>query len=137
MQKYRSSFWSFLLLNPVALLQLSSVPLTPNLIFPEPSALMDNGCYSVRNERVWVFGWSAIPKATSYHLYVIGANAVNPAINNPNIKSTDYIERSVGYIANQNRMGWRWKVRAMVNGEWSNWSQERVFHVEPLNTDCQ
>jgi len=35
------------------------------------------------------------------------------------------------------RFGWIWKVRAKINGSWADWSPERTFDVEPLNTDCQ
>ncbi|VXD24230.1 hypothetical protein PL8927_80022 [Planktothrix serta PCC 8927] len=132
-----SLFGSFLLISPILLSQFSSIPLAPKLTFPQPSDILDNGCVPpLENDIVWVFSWSEIPNATAYHLYVMGTNALNPVINNSNLTSTDYISKSRAYIADQNRMGWKWKVRAMVNGEWGNWSQEQVFDVEPLNTDC-
>lgn len=136
MQKYSYSLGVFLLINSITLAQLSNVPTAPTLLFPDSSDVLDNGCDPLENDIFWVFGWSEVPNATSYHLYAIGANALNPVIDNPNIKSTDYIHRSAGFIIDRNRMGWRWKVRAMVNGEWSNWSEEKVFDVEPLNIDC-
>ncbi|HEY9865884.1 MAG TPA: hypothetical protein V6D21_17065 [Candidatus Obscuribacterales bacterium] len=128
---------SFLLVSPILLSQFSSVPVAPKLTFPPPSNILDNGCLPpLENDIVWVFAWSEIPNATAYHLYVIGANAVNPVINNSNLPSPDYISKSSGYIADQNLIGWKWKVRAMVNGEWGSWSPEQMFDVEPLNTDC-
>jgi hypothetical protein len=30
---------------------------------------------------------------------------------------------------------WYWKVRVYVGGTWHNWSDERVFTVEPVDTD--
>ena len=31
------------------------------------------------------------------------------------------------------RLGWRWKVRALVEGIWTDWSEERTFEVAPLD----
>lgn len=128
---------SLLLVSPILLSQFSSVSTVPQPNFPLSSDILDNGCVPpLENDIVWVFGWSEIPNATAYHLYVIGANAINPVIDNSNLPSPDYISKSRAYITDQNRMGWRWKVRAMVDGKWGNWSPEQVFDVEPLNTDC-
>ena len=44
-------------------------------------------------------------------------------------------EHKGGYIADQNRLGWRWKVRALVNDIWSDWSEERTFDVAPAGAN--
>ncbi|MFC1475484.1 HYR domain-containing protein [Candidatus Zixiibacteriota bacterium] len=33
--------------------------------------------------------------------------------------------------------GWTWKVRAYVNGNWTEWSAMRNFELEPALTDCE
>ena len=43
------------------------------------------------------------------------------------LTSSSYRYESKGY-ANP-RPGWRWKVRALVNGIWTDWSEERTFEV--------
>ena len=109
----------------------------PTLRSPEDRAVMDNGCYDRTDGVEWAFEWEGIPGASRYHLRVFVAHAENPAIDNPNIEKPSYRDRSPGgYVTDRNRLGWRWKVRAMVGGEWGEWSGEREFDVEPLDTDC-
>jgi len=113
----------------------------PNLIAPENGAVLDNGCTNKKEREKegasWKFEWEAVPKAKRYHLYVIGQTAKYPAIDELEIKATSFLRQGRGsYIADQNCKGWRWKVRAMVGGKWREWSPERTFDVEPMNTDC-
>jgi hypothetical protein len=109
----------------------------PTLISPRSGAVLDNGCSDKSDEIRWTFNWRGVLGATKYHLYVKGANAQYPLINKSNLTTSNYIHKTFGYIANQNRNNWKWKVRAYVNGNWGGWSTERSFNVEPLNTDCQ
>jgi hypothetical protein len=68
---------------------------------------------------------------------VIGAQAKYPVINDAEITYASYHRASPqSYIIERHRRGWRWKVRALVGDEWSEWSEERTFDVEPINTDC-
>ena len=81
-----------------------------------------------RIEAVWDFGWQDCPEASRYHLYVIGPEALNPIVDNNDLRSATYQYRrtSFGY---PNPVGWRWKVRAFVDGRWGEWSEERTFNV--------
>jgi hypothetical protein len=97
---------------------------------------MDNGCQTQDNPISWVFQWSEVSNATAYQLRVMGANALVPMIETDPLAANDYVFQGGGYIIDPNRFGWRWSVRALVNGEWSDWSTEQWFDVEPLNTDC-
>ena len=107
------------------------------LISPQEGVILDNGCLSRENEIAWVFTWSALPKATYYHLYVIGPKADSSAIDRADLTDTMFNYVCTGsYIVEPNRKGWRWKVRAFVEGTWSKWSEERSFAVEELNADC-
>ena len=107
----------------------------PELLLPEEAAILDNGCKDMSDPIEWEFNWSACPGAQSYNLFVKGANATIPAIDNPT-PNTSYRDESTGYIADQNRVEWRWKVRAMQNDVWGEWTPESTFDVEPLDTDC-
>jgi hypothetical protein len=109
---------------------------TPYLISPEEGEVLDNGCSDFSDEATWHFDWTDCGSPENYHLYVIGQNAVNPAIDRPDLISSSYTVESSGYIADADRFGWRWRVRAKVDGKWSDWSNERTFDVEPLDTDC-
>lgn len=108
----------------------------PQLFQPEAGALMDNGCTDRSDMISWFFDWGEVPGATKYHLYVMGRTATIPVIN-LELTQSQYLHQSMGsYIINTNTLGWTWKVRAFINGTWSDWSERRVFDAEPLNTDC-
>jgi hypothetical protein len=109
----------------------------PTLISPRSGAVLDNGCIDKSNEVKWYFDWSDVRGATKYHLYVKGATAQYPLINNANLTTSNYLHKTFGYIATHNLNNWKWKVQAYVNGRWRGWSRERSFNVEPLNTDCR
>ena len=110
----------------------------PALISPVEYAILDNGCQDKTDGIEWDFQWTNVPGARLYHLYVIGPQAKYPVINDAEIEFAAYQRTSPqSYIIERNRRGWRWKVRALVGKhEWSEWSEERTFDVEPLNTDC-
>jgi len=107
----------------------------PVLLSPLEGATLDNGCTNKTDPITWEFEWSACPGSQNYDLFVMGAKATIPIIDD-HISSTNYLNESLGYIAEQNRLGWRWKVRAMQNGVWGEWTPESTFDVEPLDTDC-
>ena len=108
----------------------------PLLLSPADGVVLDNGRTDRRDEIIWDFDWSDFPGATRYHLYVIGGSATFPVISNRDIKVSSYHHVSRGgYIIDRNRYGWTWRVRAMVGGRWSEWSQARTFDVEPVNAD--
>jgi hypothetical protein len=111
----------------------------PDLILPlDGATMMDNGCDSAPESIIWDFDWSGCAGASQYHLYVKHPDALIPVIDETGITSSSYHYDSLsGYIEEANRFGWEWKVRAMVGGQWGDWSGIRTFDVEPLNWDCQ
>lgn len=137
--KWRSPlyFWIAIALTLLPTLATAQTPPAPTLISPQNGAVLDNGCSNRRDRIFWTFDWSDVPGATAYRLYVIGKNARNPVIDISNLAESQAQHISRGsYIVERNRFGWRWKVRARVNGKWSRWSEERMFDVEPIDTDC-
>jgi hypothetical protein len=82
--------------------------------------MLDNGRRDGSDGLVWVFRWSRCPGARWYHLYVI----------NDRIVLSFYRYRSHTYGITH-RFGWRWRVRANVNGRWSAWSEERIRQSNP------
>jgi hypothetical protein len=110
----------------------------PALVSPQEGAVVDNGCTNRKNGNTWRFQWSEVPGAERYHLYVKADHALNPVADERNLKEAVYVHREAGaYVVDCNRHGWKWKVRAMVDGVWGAWSEERGFEVELVNTDCQ
>jgi hypothetical protein len=107
----------------------------PELLSPGETEMMDNGCLSKTDPIVWDFQWSGCPAAQSYGLFVIGANATVPVMD-ITTTGTSFRYESSGYIADQNRLQWRWKVRAMQDDGWGEWTPEGMFDVEPVGTDC-
>ncbi len=106
----------------------------PIQISPLEGEVMDNGCLSRTDPNLWVFSWHSVWNATSYHLYVKSESAVYPVIDNPSISDTAYTSLDSSYTLQLT--GWTWKVRAMVNATWQDWSVVRMFDVEAVDTDC-
>ena len=110
----------------------------PELISPKNGDVLDNGCQDRKNGILHAFEWSEVPGAQRYHLYVKGPSARIPVIDDSNITTTGYTRWEQGsYIVIGNGKGWTWKVRAMVQGQWTDWSSDRTFDVEPVDTDCR
>jgi hypothetical protein len=120
----------------------TSLPPGPALVSPTAGAELDNGCKTTPSAGSieWDFGWTDVPGATAYHLYVFGPpNMTIPLIDDSTIDASNssYHYSSPGsYVDDTNLSGWIWRVRALVNGTWTAWSEERSFDVAPP-TDCQ
>jgi hypothetical protein len=106
----------------------------PRLGSPQAGEVMDNGCDG-SDVVDWRFSWSPVAQAARYHLWVAREGSANPMINQQ-VSSPEYAQANPGYIATHNLGGWSWRVRAQVNGTWSEWSESRPLAVEPLGTDC-
>lgn len=113
----------------------NSLSPTVSLVSPENGAVLDNGRTDGEDCIIWDFDWADVEGATKYLLYVKGSNAKYPIINCQIFSSSYHFESCGSYIIDHNRFDWRWKVAAYVNGNWSDWSEERYFDVEPVNTD--
>jgi hypothetical protein len=107
----------------------------PRQRVPKAGAVLDNGCQPASDSIRWFFDWTEVPGASRYHLFVMGPSATFPLIDSE-VYGSEFSYWSCGYIIAQNLFGWSWKVRARVNGSWSDWTANRTFDVEPLNTDC-
>ena len=134
----------------------------PQLLSPAEGEMMDNGCTGHIEDKVWDFDWTDVGSplqvvvtssthgaatcadcftyllpngAIDYHLFVIGPTALSPVIDRT-VAESFYRYAGTGYVIDRYTHGWRWKVRARIDGEWMPWSAERTFDVEPLDTDC-
>ncbi len=109
---------------------------TPALLTPVAGEEMDNGCDAEANPITWNFDWADCAGATQYHLYVKKTTAAIPVVDNQTITASEFTYESFGHITNASLSDWRWRVRAYVGGAWQDWTPERSFDVEPLNSDC-
>jgi peroxiredoxin len=113
-------------------------PCVPILLSPRSDDALDNGLVGKSRMRIWEFAWTECPAASEYHLYVIGPHAIHPVIDAGNIWTSSYRWTSDdGYIAGPNLRGWKWKVRAKINGEWGEWSKTGTFNVMPVGSDTR
>ncbi len=106
----------------------------PNLIAPSDDAILDNGRADRFDVKRWEFEWTPVPTADKYRLKVQRRSGKFPSVNKV-VTDTKFVDESTNYITARNQQDWTWKVQARVNGKWSDWSKERTFDVEPLNTD--
>ena len=131
---HRTCFLIFLLIFTSSVLAQSDRTV---LLSPQPAEVLDNGCQDKTDPVLWLFKWAEVPGAKRYHLYVTHKGAVYPVINEQSVGIPSYADYSEGsYIAEHNLGDWSWRVRALVDNAWTDWSEERTFNVEPLNTDC-
>ena len=108
----------------------------PSLMSPAPGDQLDNGCRNGSNLMTWRFDWQSCPGADAYHLYVKGPTATNPLIDLAALTESEHTRESFSFVANQNRRGWMWRVRARYGTEWADLTPEQTFDVEPEDTDC-
>ena len=105
------------------------------LNYPGDGAILDNGCLSAADPITWEFRWETPYGAEQYELYVISENATEPLIDYVLYETNYYYYCDGCYIPNDQK-NWKWKVRAMINGRYQPWSEERNFEVENVDTDC-
>lgn len=106
-------------------------------LYPQNGDVLDNGCRNQTDPIIWNFSWTNVKGATEYRLHVYHTGSRYPLINNRYMETNSYeFKCDPCYIGNSNRFDWNWRVRALVNGVWTDWTPEIVFDVEPLNSDC-
>lgn len=102
------------------------------LLTPAAGTVLDNGDLSRRTPYTWHFTWDKVPRGTKYHLQVTGPNGKIPMINRDDLAEPSFrADHKDSYVALLNRRGWRWQVRAFVDGKWTDWSEARMFDVVP------
>jgi uncharacterized protein (TIGR02145 family) len=102
----------------------------PSLISPLEGAILDNGCFNQTDPVEWHFDWTDCEGATMYDLRITWASGL---YSDDQTTTSEFTMKWTAYILDANL---KYKVRAMINGVWGEWSNERTFHVEPVDTDC-
>ena len=106
----------------------------PDQVLPEDAAVMDNGCTNQDNGILWEFDWDDCPGADMYSIHLSHSSLEAPFDRDLTISQFSLLEDRV--LPDEARIGWTWRVRARVNGVWGNYTADRTFDVERLNTDC-
>jgi hypothetical protein len=107
------------------------------LLQPFKGVQVDNGCHGHSDSLTWVFDWTDVLGAEKYELFVHGPNARGRHWAGDRYHVLSYQRYSAdSYVAAGNRYNWYWRVRAMVGGEWKEWSDTHYFDTEAPNTDC-
>ena len=104
----------------------------PILISPVNGSVLNDNDLSHTSAIGWYFNWQDVSDATKYQIYVIGSGAQNPVIDTETTNSyfTLCISGSAQHVL------WNWKVRAYINGTWSEWSETRSFNVDRIDVTC-
>ena len=105
----------------------------PSLLEPVAGAVMSNAKPDDDKAAVWEFQWSAVPGADR----VPSSSSISPTRRRPrsmmrHIASTSYrADRKRRSFPRAVASGWKWRVRAIVKDQWTDWSEERSFEVAP------
>jgi hypothetical protein len=100
--------------------------LVPTPIAPSPGAVVDNAC----GADSWLFDWSDT-QASAYHLQVFAPGG-GVALDVDDIRASAYTWTLSPAVRDAERVGWRWRVQAMIGGSWRDWSPETSFDVDVL-----
>lgn len=106
----------------------------PVLLSPDNGAVLDNGRTDFTDPIVWDFDWSDCPRATGYHLIVIGPTG-SASIDETTIRESSFRFQACNFVAPAVTSNWSWRVRAGTDGLWGDWSTTRNFSLEPHDTD--
>lgn len=107
----------------------------PALLSPAAGAVVDNGCTSRSDPIAWSFDWTDCAGSDLYELVVAKVGSTAAAIHEL-LAASDFSQDQVGFVLDANRLDWSWRVRARTNGTWGEWTPERPFDLEPVDSDC-
>jgi hypothetical protein len=79
----------------------------------------------------WVFDWSDV-QANSYHLQVFSPTGAT-VLEVSDIAASAYTWTEPPFVEDSQRTGWRWRVRARTGSQWTDWSAETPFGVDPVS----
>jgi len=103
---------------------------------PANGALLDNSGPSCEDPLEWNFSWSSCESegATGYEIEVYEPNASGPLIKEiVSVPSFAYHSTSTPVTAGP---GWMWRVRAVFESLFGDWTTPENFDVESANSDC-
>ena len=86
------------------------------------------------------YSWNPVPGATNYHVQVRAAHESLATVSDSSLHLYPFynIVTLVPNVGPKNvQPSWKWRVRALVNDVWTDWSEERTIWLEaPLGNDA-
>ncbi|HZN34275.1 MAG TPA: protein kinase [Pirellulaceae bacterium] len=86
------------------------------------------------------YSWNPVPGATNYHVQVRAAHESLATVSDSSLHLYPFynIVTFVPNVGPKNvQPSWKWRVRALVNDVWTDWSEERTIWLEaPLGNDA-
>ena len=70
--------------------------------------------------------------AEKYHLMVLAPGNSASRIDVPDLKTPEHRASSTRHVLNESLHDWRWRVRAQIDGSWTDWSEDSSFNVRPV-----
>jgi len=113
--------------------------IAPTPLSPKDESLM-NGCLDESKIIEWKFIWSEIAGADKYEILVENSNDDSTfiddivEIDDTGILSNSYSHQTTKPFSEND--GWQWRVRVMVKGEWSDWSETAKFSLDAVDENC-
>jgi hypothetical protein len=71
--------------------------------------------------------WQPVVNASRYWLQVELPNRSKPLVDKQDLEETSLHIKLARAVPRETAHDWRWRVRAMVNGQWTDWSETRTF----------
>jgi hypothetical protein len=102
---------------------------SPQMTFPFDGFTMPQGCYNLN----WHFAWTPVAGAEMYELYVQHQGSPHPMGTYSTTLPSYTLQRTGGIINYYDN--WQCKVRAYVNGGWTDYSNVVTFNVAPANCE--
>jgi serine/threonine protein kinase/WD40 repeat protein/tetratricopeptide (TPR) repeat protein len=96
------------------------------LVSHVPAAVLDKSSGDLRKRPAELkFAWAPLAEASRYHVQL--RLVTNPA---PQLDRANVTVPSASFLwAGDRPTWWRWRVRALVKGVWTAWSEERTFEL--------
>lgn len=114
---------------------VGGAPPAPAPLEPHVDAVLDNGRGDRDDDVEWRFTWTPVAEAGGYHLRVLAPGGDRAAVDVVTTEPAHLALWPGAYVADGDRAGWTWTVRARVGAAWGPWSPPRAFEVEPVDTD--
>ena len=130
----RGICWSVAFMTLIGVLVGWAQP-APILLEPISDAVVDNGRTDRDDDLEWRFRWVAVAGATGYRLCVVPPAGDRLAIDVMTTAPHHLVLWPGAYVADDDRNGWAWAVRARLGAAWGPWSSVRIFTVEPVDSD--
>jgi len=111
-------------------------PAPPVLLKPAQGGVLPNGTRDRSRPRVWEFEWASVEGAKAYQIQVQPSRGKRGPSDVSDLTEPHYRLTARNFVPNQALRNWHWRVRALVDGNWTDWT-EHTFDVAPAEGEPQ